>query len=538
MIRLGHNHMPQHNEKLENFLNKLKNWQILHQHIPLDEFIWKIYLETGYYNYVCLMPKGNIRQANLKFLFEKAKQYEEASFKGLFNFIKFMDNLEKNNSDLSTPKLIGENENVIRIMSIHKSKGLEFPIVFLAGVGKKFNLRELDETILLHEDVGLGPKYTNNEKKIEYNTLAKEAVRIMLKNDNLSEEMRVLYVALTRSKEKLIVTGVSSKINKRLEQKAMLLGSNKGDKIDNLLLKNCNSYLDWFELVYLNCKENLNKIIDWKVYNMAELNKKFHIKEEIEIKRDLYEILNTLKIDDSKMEEVNRLLLWEYTDILLTKIQSKTSVTEVGGQRLEVENKEVEIGKPKFLQGELPLTKAEIGTIIHLILQKLDLKKEYTFQSLKQEVQGFVLNEIITEREYETIDINKIYGFINSDFAKRINKSNNIFKEVCVYTYINVNGMYDKETQINDMLSDKAHVNVGKSDSKVLVQGIIDLYFEENNELVLVDYKTDYIENEKLVVDKYKEQLSLYKKALEEATNKKVKEVYLYSIYLNKEIQI
>ncbi|MCL2859464.1 MAG: UvrD-helicase domain-containing protein [Oscillospiraceae bacterium] len=513
-------------QKLENFLTQLKNWQVLHQHIPLNEFIWKIYLETGYYNYVCLMPNGNARQANLKFLFEKAKQYEEASFKGLFNFIKFMDNLKKSNSDLSAPKLIGENENVIRIMSIHKSKGLEFPIVFLAGVGKKFNLRDLDETILLHESLGLGPKYINNERKIEYNTLAKEAVRIMLKNDSLSEEMRVLYVALTRSKEKLIITGVSSKVNEKLEQKATLLSANKGNKIDNLLLKNGSSYLDWLELIYLNCNENLSKIMDWRVFNITELNKKFHIKEEVKIKHDLYEVLNTLKIDDSQMEEINHLLLWEYKDILLTKIQSKTSVSAINNMVVVADpevavnsvpdkslislNNTVEIEKPKFLQGEMPLTRAEIGTVTHLILQKLDFKKEYTLENLKQEIEGFVLKEIITKKENEAIDINKIYEFINSDFAKRIKKSNNIFKEICVYTYI----------------------------GNILVQGVIDLYFEEDNELVLVDYKTDYIVEAELIINKYKEQLGLYKKALEEATGKKVKAVYLYSIYLNKELEI
>ena len=500
---------------MKRFLTQLKSWQVLHQHIPLDEFIWKIYLETGYYNYVCLMPNGKVRQANLKLLFEKAKQYEEASFKGLFNFIKFMDNLKKNNSDLSAPKLIGENENAIRIMSIHKSKGLEFPIVFLAGTGKKFNLRDLDETILLNEELGLGPKYIDNERKIEYNTLAKEAVKIVQKNENLSEEMRVLYVALTRSKEKLIITGVSNKINKQLEQKAMLLGANKENKIDNLLLKNCNSYLDWLELVYLNGNEDLSKIVNWEVYNIAELNKKFHIKEEVKVKHDLYKVLNTLKIDNSQMEDINRLLLWEYADILLTKIQSKSSVTEVGSQRSEVRNKDgkekiVEIEKPKFLQGEIPLTRAEIGTVTHLILQKLNFKKEYTLANLKQEIEGFVLKEIINKKEYEAIDINRIYEFVNSNFAKRIKKSNNIFKEVCVYTYIDA----------------------------ILVQGVIDLYFEENNELVLVDYKTDYITEVELIINKYEEQLKLYKKALEEATGKKVKEVYLYSIYLNKEIEI
>ena len=206
--------------KLENFLKNLKKWQNEEKYMSLDELIWQIYSDTNFYNFVTLLPNGGLRQANLKILFERAKQYESASFKGLFNFINFIDKLHSNSGDLSSAKLIGENENVIRIMSIHKSKGLEFPVVFLSCMGKQFNLQDLNDNIILHQDLGFGPKYINPDKKIEYTTLAKEAIKLKAKVETLSEEMRVLYVALTRAKEKLIITGVSKDLEKSFREKS------------------------------------------------------------------------------------------------------------------------------------------------------------------------------------------------------------------------------------------------------------------------------------------------------------------------------
>ena len=210
-------------KKINNAIDKINKWKSEEKYIPLNELIWKIYLETGFLNYVTLLPNGNLRQANLKMLFEKAKEYEKASFKGLFNFINFIDKVKTGSGDLSSAKIIGENDNVIRIMSIHKSKGLEFPVVFLSSTGKKFNMRDLNSPILVHQDIGLGPQYIDSERKIEYSTLAKEAIRIVSKKETISEEMRVLYVALTRAKEKLVITGVSKDIEKAFMDKSNML---------------------------------------------------------------------------------------------------------------------------------------------------------------------------------------------------------------------------------------------------------------------------------------------------------------------------
>ena len=206
-------------EKIEKFLNQIDTWRKEQEYLALDELIWKIYSDTGYYNYVGLMPNGNLRQANLKMLFERAKKYETASFKGLYNFINFIEKLKINSGDLSSAKIIGENDDVIRIMSIHKSKGLEFPIVFLVNTNKKFNEQDIRKNpVLLHQDLGIGAKYINYNAQVQYDTLTREAIKNVVRNEKISEEMRILYVALTRTKEKLIITGISKDYSKTIRR--------------------------------------------------------------------------------------------------------------------------------------------------------------------------------------------------------------------------------------------------------------------------------------------------------------------------------
>ena len=233
------------NKKIRDFLEQLEKWRKQREYLALDELIWQIYLDTGYYNYVSLMPNGVLRQANLNILFEKAKEYEKSTFKSLFNFINFIDKLKTNNGDMDSAKLIGENEDVVRIMSIHKSKGLEFPVVFLCSTAKKFNMQDLNDNILLHQDIGIGPKYIDYERRIEYNTLAKTAIAEKIKTETISEEMRILYVALTRAKEKLIITGLSKDIEKEQKKKKDLLETYNEKNINPNILKNYKSYLDW-----------------------------------------------------------------------------------------------------------------------------------------------------------------------------------------------------------------------------------------------------------------------------------------------------
>jgi len=505
-------------EKVTNFLDKLNKWREEERYLPLNEFIQKIYEETDYYNYVRLMPNGQVRKANLKMLLDRAKDYEKISFKGLFNFIRYLEKVKSSNSDLSSAKVIGENENVVRIMSIHKSKGLEFPVAIISRTDKKFNQKDLNESILLHQDIGFGMQYINYDRKIEYTTATKEAIKIKTKEESIAEEMRILYVALTRAKEKLIITGVENDFTKSIDQKKELLEiyEKENDKINHLVLKKYLSYLEWIELVYLNHQDIENQI------TLNKIAKKDVLKaEETQEEQEKKNIELPEKID---YEKINEILNWQYKYKEMTNIQSKMSVTKIKELKNNDTQKQQHIEiKPKFMLDKTKVSSAERGTIIHLILQKLDFTKEYSKEELAQFINNLCTKNIITQIQKDSINIEKIYQIINTQFIKNLKNAKEIKKETPFYTYINTKEIYNTQNSEN-----------------ILVQGIIDLYYiNQQNEVILVDYKTDYVEGSgEELIEKYKVQLEIYKKALEESLKEKVKHVYIYSIYLNKEIEI
>ena len=551
-------------EKIESFFNNLIKWRKEQEYLALDELIWKIYSDTGYYNYVGLMPNGELRQANLKMLFERAKQYETASFKGLYNFIHFIEKLSLSSGDLGSAKIIGENDNVIRIMSIHKSKGLEFPVVFLSSTGKQFNLMDLNQDILLHQELGIGVKYIDYEKQVQYDTITKASIKNKILTETLSEEMRILYVALTRAKEKLIITGIKKDYEKEIEkiEQQVERYKKKGTKINPILVKKYKKYLDWILLVYLYEKNNINEIIDLYVVNKKDAIRDFKEIEKEEV--DIREILeadnknntnksNIEKIDEKndykeeKIKEIEKELNYQYKHFIATKIPTKTSVTkikQIENAYREYRNKEneetivdlFEIGNekkqeiifdiPKFMKKEEKekLTGAQKGTLVHLCMQRLNAKQEYTREDVKKLIQDLVFKEIITEVEAENININVILNFTKSNIWTELKNAKEIYKEKPFYINLAAKEIYHEETE-----------------EDILAQGIIDLYYiNQDDELVLVDYKTDFVEDgkENELVSKYQKQLDLYKKALEDALNRQVDKVYIYSTWLGKEIKI
>ena len=532
-------------EKLKNkiwiFLNDIKRWQSQEKYMPLDELIWQIYIDTGFYNYVTLMPNGALRQANLKMLFERAKQYESASFKGLFNFINFIDKLHTSSGDLSSAKLIGENENVIRIMSIHKSKGLEFPVVFLSGTGKQFNMQDLNKNILLDQDLGIGPKYINSERGIEYSTLAKEAIKIKSKVESLSEEMRVLYVALTRAKEKLIVTGIVKDADKSIKEKQELIDTYKAvgnKKISESILKRYKTYLDWILLVYINNHDIVKEYINLEILKKQDLLSKFEKNKAKEEQRNIIKELNDMAKDikQSDIDKLKQSLLWTYNFTDSTVLQTKTSVTklkELANEENIVSIEEMteeqngvkpEIAKPKFLNEEQKLTGAQKGTLMHLCFQKLDHTKEYTRADIEVLIQDLVKRQIITKLEADSINVFKLVEYTKSALWQELKMAKKVYKEQPFYINLKARDIYQNN-----------------SDDNILVQGIIDLYFiNQKGEIILVDYKTDYVNqgDEFSLVQKYKKQLEIYTKALEQSLNQRVSKKYIYSVYLNKMIEI
>ena len=412
-------------KKIDTFLELVENFRQLEKEIPLNELIWKIYSDTNYYNYVGLLNNGGLKQANLKMLFERAKQYETASFKGLYNFINFMERLHRSSSDLSSAKIVGENDNVIRIMSIHKSKGLEFPVVFLCNTGKMFNKQDLTDKILIHQDLGFGPKFIDNKDNIEYPTLAKEAMKLKLETELISEEMRVLYVALTRPKEKLIITGISKDFEKEKKEKEEMLSlynSKETNKIEERLLKKYTSYLDWITLLLL--KDNKQKNIDLFVHKLEENNKQ-EVEENVENKEEI-------KVDKEKIKEIEKQLEWQYKYTISSQIPTKTSVSKLKEEKNNEEHneehneidvieldellnskKEYHLQIPRFASKEKEkISNARKGTLVHLCLQKLDSKKEYTKEDLQMLIQNLADREIILREEAEVIPIIALQNYL------------------------------------------------------------------------------------------------------------------------------
>lgn len=539
-------------KKIEKTLEKISNWKKEEKFMALDELIWKIYLDTGFYNYVSLLPNGDLREANLKMLFEKARQYEKASFKGLFNFITFIDKVKSSSGDLSSAKIIGENDDVIRFMSIHKSKGLEFPVVFLAGTGKKFNMQDLNTPILLHQDIGFGMQYIDIEKRVEYSTLSKDAIRLKSKQETISEEMRVLYVALTRAKEKLIITGLERDLEKSLKDKEKMLemySLEPGEKITPSVVKKYSSYLDWIELV---CQRTKTQKIKMYAHRKAEVVKGLNdtqetssnIKEKIEKRaseicqnkvrnkedKELKEESGNKKINLEVGEgKAIQNLLWRYEYMPSSKIPTKTSVTklkELEGENTgldieelinKVENKtKIEV-KPKFIKQEQELSPAQKGTLMHLCVQKLDEKQEYTLEKIKDFINGLTDKNIISPKEAESINANTLYKYTKSDLWKELKEAKEIHKEQPFYINIPAREIYEE----------------AEESENILVQGIIDLYYiNKDGKLILVDYKTDRVPNGDISIleERYKVQLDIYKEALEEATGRKVDKATIWSL--------
>ena len=465
-------------------------------------------------------------------LFERAKKYETASFKGLYNFINFIEKLKINSGDLSSAKIIGENDDVVRIMSIHKSKGLEFPIVFLVNSNKQFNEQDIkNDNVLLHQEIGIGAKYINYNAQIQYDTLTREAVKNVIKNENISEEMRVLYVALTRAKEKLIITGISKDFEKQIEdiEKQETIYSRRNSKINPVLVKKYKSYLDWILLVYLYEKNNTENLLEVNQIKPKEILLSKEIQTQENQIQSVKQKLENIQISKNEIDKIKQMLEYEYTNKISTMIPTKSSVTKIKQLKQEqvgLNLEKIAFEKPKFLQEdkEEKITSAEKGTLIHLCLQKLNPKEDYNLQKINELIKNLQLKQIITEKETEAINPYKILEFTKSNIWKDLQSAKEVYQEKPFYINVPAKEIYNENIEEN-----------------ILVQGIIDLFFiDKDDNLVLVDYKTDFVEcdNEAILIHKYASQLALYKQALELSLNRCVNKVLIYSVFLGKEVEM
>ncbi|MBA5849949.1 helicase-exonuclease AddAB subunit AddA [Clostridium sp. cel8] len=534
--------------KISKFISRLNTWRKKVVHMPMDEFLWYLYMDTGYYGFVGAMPGGTQRQANLRMLFQKAEEYEKSSYKGLFNFINFINKLKVTSGDMGSAKILGENEDVVRIMSIHKSKGLEFPVVILAGAGKNFNLTDMNKQILYNEELGIGPDYIDCNRRIKYPTIIKRIFRNRTKMETLSEEMRILYVAFTRAKEKLIITGMVKDLSKTCK-KWCEEGIAEGRKVPEYALLEAKSYLDWigFALARHKDGEIIRKaspeshINQSQFFNLSKWNIVFWNRDDLSKlsdERDKYDFITEIKArslneDRSKyFDEINRRFNWKYKYYDAVKIPAKFSVSELKRKFSPIDDEDaaksidiINVKKPNFIKENKTISAADRGTIMHLAMQHIDIQNTDSKDSIKDQIKNLVTKEFITEKESRVISINKIFKFFNSELGKRMKKSNQVHREVPFYIEVYSGDIYDN-------LPD--HV----ASEKILLQGIIDCYFEEDDGIVILDYKTDYVEDIEEIKEKYKIQIKYYSKALEKITGMRVKEKYLYLFNKNVSVKV
>lgn len=539
--------------KSKDFLIKLKEFKEKSMYMSTDEFIWYLYTRTGYYAYVGALPGGSQRQANLKVLFERAKQFEEASLKGIFNFVNFIEKLKKSSSDMGSAKTLGENANVVRIMSIHKSKGLEFPVVICSAMGKNFNTQDFKKSILYHHNLGYGPQFVDYERRISFPSIAKEALKSKINIENLSEEMRVLYVAFTRAKEKLIITGSTRNIQDSIKR-----WSNGIESLDTIsqyeILKGKN-FLDWImpcvlrhrdlsnllEEVGLDAVFNVEHNSKWygKLWNKNDILVEKKSDEEKESIEEILEKIDVNNPDSDYYGEIEEKLNYIYPYEFSTRKPATISVTEIKKIQNNYEEElintifeqKVILKKPLFIQNEEEREKisgTERGTIVHLVMEVLDLKNVSSVNDIKSQIRGFVSKGIITEKQASIVNPYKIYKFFASNIGKRMLNAEIINREKSIYAQVNMKDIYIYEKLINN--DDKKLYD----NESVMLRGIVDAYFEEDNQIVLVDYKTDFVNEENInqIIEKYKKQLDLYADIIETLTGKSVKEkcIYLFGV--------
>jgi ATP-dependent helicase/nuclease subunit A len=544
-------------KKLSKFLEKLNHWREICKHMPIDEFIWHLYTDTGYYGYIGAMPAGIQRQANLRVLFQRARQYAETSYKGLFNFINFINKLKVSSGDMGSAKTLGENENVVRIMSIHKSKGLEFPVVFLSGAGKNFNLMDINKSILFHHELGYGPDYVDPIRRISYPTILKEALKKKIKIESLSEEMRVLYVAFTRAKEKLIITGAMKNIERNLNRMSSSL-EEVGEKLGEYEILKAKSYLDWIvptiirhpdgkplrELIEIE-DNNVNILSHPASFEVRFWNRDHIVKASIEEEEitassgeRLKELQENKEVHDLK-EEIEKRLGFKYKYEKSTKMPTVLTVTELK-RKFNVELEEGTssnmympklISKPKFLEEAKGLTPAEKGTAMHSVVQRLDLTKVATISEIDAQIDILIEKRLISSEEGKAVRREKLVKLFKTPLGQRMVKAfeaNLLKREVPFHMEIS-------STDIDKSLKEDIY-----GEEMIMLQGIIDCYFEEKGEIILVDYKTDSVKNGEVnsIIEKYKSQLDYYARALEATLGKQVKESYLYLFSSDEAVEV
>ena len=524
-------------EKINRFMEVLENLTNFSKINLVSTLLLEIYDKTNIYRQYVIDKNSAQKKANLNLLVSLAIKCEENKITSLNEYIIYIKNLkDKTDASTSSAKIIGENEDVVRIMTIHKSKGLEFSYVFLCDTSKKYNMLDTTALVTMHHNLGLGINIVDDEFKVSYPSVIKEAIKAQIIKETKNEELRMLYVALTRAKEKLYIYAVVNDYEKFSKKQIPIY---KGNRLEPLIVENNNSYfeninmalkdydnsLGLFNINVINAYENIN------ANEEKEEDKKLSLKSifKNKIKNKEHE-RRKIENEKSKLKEVIG-FKYKYQDEI--NVPSRVTVSLLKKQDYEMQEdvqnveyiNEIKINKLSDLHEKYNLdevfcvdtekySSAKKGTLIHFVLENINLSRNYEKESLKNEIEKLVKMGKITKIDTGYININKILTFLKSDLGTEIRNSKFVKKE-------------------------QEFILKEESISKSVIQGIIDLYYvNENGNIVLVDFKTDRIDEEELFRKKYKKQLEIYKIALEKITGKKVENSYIYSFNLNKKISI
>ena len=548
----------------------------------ISSLIWKALELTNYYNYAISLPLGERRKNNINMLLEKAYVFEEGTYKGLFNFLRYIDKMKLNEMDYGEASLFGDDEDVVRIMTMHKSKGLEFPIVFTSGLGKGINYKEYTNQLLISSDYYLSANYIDKDKRYKKKTLMKEIIKLLMKNEMTAEELRILYVAFTRAKEKLIITGCVSNAASVYEKVFVEDDGNMALPID--IRADSSKYILWvlacmkrYDMLKPDCDIKLSIVGEEYLYGFIgneEVKKEmsvidFYEKASSGYDKDLYEKYKTLFEFDypfkkyinikNKMSisEIKRMKAFDGNEYDLSDVAEKLDDEEkVAEEKFaektpdvkenfgDEESKESKKGNKKGLSG------SERGTIVHKFMELIDFGRVKGLDEIKilEYLSGLLKEleekEIFNAEEAKAVNPYKIRKMLLSDLGRRMSEADEkgkLKKEQQFSAGIPVDMIFSKEKGDNPDLLQGLKKDFAKEDLKnddlVIVQGIIDAFFFEDDKIILMDYKTDYASEEELK-NRYFAQLDYYAYVLEKITGLKVSEKLIYSFCLEKQIKI
>ena len=513
--------------KLRRFYDQVRYFREKVPYTPIHELLEEIIDKTGYGLYIAAMPGGAQRMANVEMLTERAAAFEGTSYKGLFNFVRYIAQLKKYDVDYGEAGIMDEQADTVRIMSIHKSKGLEFPIVFVAGMGKKFNTQDTKGSVLLHPDWGAGVDLIDLKRRTKTPTFLKKMIREETALENLAEEMRILYVALTRAKEKLIMTGAA----KITEDGAV------SDISSVFRAEGAKCYLDWVLPCILSDetgKVKQESPVEVSVFRAEDLTPQQEETQAEVVAEDVLRNWDASQVYEPELRE--RLdaqidYVYPFEDegkmklkFTVSELKKWASLAEEAGEEMYEEPVVVPL-IPEFLKEEEILTGAPRGSAYHKLLELLDFTVDYDVENLIAAVQQLRQEGRLTDEMTECIRPKDILRFLGCRSGKRMAdaaRNGKLYKEQPFVLSVDASEIYPEDC----------------SGEKILVQGIIDVYFEEPDGLVVLDYKTDKVRTGNELKEKYHAQLDYYAQALEQLTEKPVKEKIIYSFTLGEEIEV